>query len=303
MIDLDVELLRNGNEVQFYLDGNFVTLLTKNAGFDSGVIIPSYEDACSPFGGDWRATPTHYSEFNSTGNVGDPTAHFPDEIWYIDRKAVETNTHIQFELSAAHDIQGIKLPSRSIVANSCPWIYKGSECGYTGDIVTSASGAILIPTVVGGVVTSISIEHPGYLFTTIPTIVLSVGYGGGGGAAATVTIDGGSLTSVTLTDGGSGYGKCSDVRYTTQETCEAAYTVELGTNIYEVWDDTVAPIITTTGGGITVIEDMYWDSEGNPAAKHNDVCGKTFKDCELRFPERGSSSPFGGFPGSGLLGS
>lgn len=62
----------------------------------------------------------------------DDTAHFPDEIWYIDRKAVETNTHIQFELTAAYDVHGVQLPGRTIVANSCPWAYKGTECGYSG---------------------------------------------------------------------------------------------------------------------------------------------------------------------------
>jgi phage-related protein len=64
--------------------------------------------------------------------LADDTAHFSDEIWYVDRKAVETRTHIQFELTAAHDIHGVKLPSRSVVANSCPWLYKGTECGYSG---------------------------------------------------------------------------------------------------------------------------------------------------------------------------
>jgi phage-related protein len=64
--------------------------------------------------------------------IADDTAHFPDEIWFVDRKAVETRTHIQFELTAAHDIHGVKLPSRTVVANSCPWVYRGVECGYSG---------------------------------------------------------------------------------------------------------------------------------------------------------------------------
>ena len=67
-----------------------------------------------------------------TSAIADDTAHFPDEIWYVDRKAVETRTHIQFELTAAHDIHGVKLPSRTVVANSCPWVYRGVECGYSG---------------------------------------------------------------------------------------------------------------------------------------------------------------------------
>jgi len=62
----------------------------------------------------------------------DADADFADEIWYIDRKAIETNSFIQFELTAAHDVQGVKLPSRSVIANNCPWKYKGTECGYSG---------------------------------------------------------------------------------------------------------------------------------------------------------------------------
>ena len=64
--------------------------------------------------------------------LADDTAHFANEIWYVDRKAAETRTHVQFELTAAYDVQGIKLPSRVVVANSCPWVYKGVECGYAG---------------------------------------------------------------------------------------------------------------------------------------------------------------------------
>ena len=64
--------------------------------------------------------------------LADDTAYFSDEIWYIDRKAVETRTHIQFELTAAHDVEGVKLPARSVIANLCPWTYKGVECGYSG---------------------------------------------------------------------------------------------------------------------------------------------------------------------------
>ena len=62
----------------------------------------------------------------------DDEAYFTDEIWYVDRKAVETRTHIEFELTAAHDVQGVKLPARVITANLCPWKYKGVECGYSG---------------------------------------------------------------------------------------------------------------------------------------------------------------------------
>ena len=64
--------------------------------------------------------------------LADDEAFFAEEIWYVDRKAVETRAHIEFELTAAHDVHGVKLPGRSVVANTCPWVYRGVECGYSG---------------------------------------------------------------------------------------------------------------------------------------------------------------------------
>jgi len=64
--------------------------------------------------------------------LADDDAYFTDEIWFVDRKSIETRTHIQFELTAAHDVEGVKLPARSVIANLCPWKYKGVECGYSG---------------------------------------------------------------------------------------------------------------------------------------------------------------------------
>ena len=69
----------------------------------------------------------------SAGNpAADPTAEFPADIFYIDRKSVETNEIVEFELAPAMDITGVMLPRRQIIQNICPWRYRGSECGYTG---------------------------------------------------------------------------------------------------------------------------------------------------------------------------
>lgn len=69
----------------------------------------------------------------SAGNpTADPTAEFPADIFYIDRKSVETNEIVEFELAPAMDITGVMLPRRQIIQNICPWKYRGSECGYTG---------------------------------------------------------------------------------------------------------------------------------------------------------------------------
>lgn len=62
----------------------------------------------------------------------DPTAEFPQDIYFIDRKSSETKLIIEFELAAAIDLHGVQLPSRQIIQNSCPWRYRGGECGYAG---------------------------------------------------------------------------------------------------------------------------------------------------------------------------
>lgn len=64
--------------------------------------------------------------------TADPDAHFTDEIYFIDRKASETPTAVEFELTAAFDVTGVQLPRRQIIQNICPWRYRGAECGYAG---------------------------------------------------------------------------------------------------------------------------------------------------------------------------
>ena len=62
----------------------------------------------------------------------DPYAEFPQEIWYIDRKASESRDLVSFELASKFDLPGVNLPRRQIVASVCQWAYKGDGCGYNG---------------------------------------------------------------------------------------------------------------------------------------------------------------------------
>lgn len=63
--------------------------------------------------------------------TADPNAHFPDEVWLVSRKANENKILVELELGAATDVQGVMLPRRQVIANCCPWKYRGTECGYT----------------------------------------------------------------------------------------------------------------------------------------------------------------------------
>lgn len=67
------------------------------------------------------------------GNASaDPTAEFPDDIFFIEQRTVENRNVVEFQLAAAFDFQGFQLPRRPIIQNVCAWIYRSSECGYTG---------------------------------------------------------------------------------------------------------------------------------------------------------------------------
>lgn len=69
----------------------------------------------------------------SGGNPdADPEAGFIDDVYFVDRKSAESYDLVEFELAASLDLQGVMLPRRAIIQNSCSWKYRGTECGYTG---------------------------------------------------------------------------------------------------------------------------------------------------------------------------
>ena len=63
----------------------------------------------------------------------DPTAAYPDDIYYVNRKIAENQSVVSFELSSVLDIEGAELPRRQILANICPFRFRDPEsCQYTG---------------------------------------------------------------------------------------------------------------------------------------------------------------------------
>ena len=68
---------------------------------------------------------------SGTNATADPTATFNGgyESWYIDRVSAENPELVEFELIGKLDLTNLRLPGRQVVEH-CPWLYKGSECGY-----------------------------------------------------------------------------------------------------------------------------------------------------------------------------
>lgn len=68
----------------------------------------------------------------------DPTQEFPPERWFVDRKAHEVpGEFVEFELSSVLDFSGVMIPRRQIIANQCPWTYRGDGCFYDGPPVAT----------------------------------------------------------------------------------------------------------------------------------------------------------------------
>ena len=58
-----------------------------------------------------------------------PPVEFNRDLYYIERKTKETPQLVEFELASAFDVQGVKLPRRTIIAARCPWKYKDTDQG------------------------------------------------------------------------------------------------------------------------------------------------------------------------------
>lgn len=71
----------------------------------------------------------------------DPTQEMPPEIWYVERKSLEDDVQVQFDLSSPLNFQGQQLPRGQILANCCRWLtiggYRGPYCGYNGPPVAT----------------------------------------------------------------------------------------------------------------------------------------------------------------------
>lgn len=82
-----------------------------------------------------RTFSKYLDPINFPGGVN-PTAdsaqHIRDEIWFIDRKAAETNTVVEFELCVPWDLEGAVIPKRPCTPSVCVWTYRGDGCMYAG---------------------------------------------------------------------------------------------------------------------------------------------------------------------------
>jgi lambda family phage minor tail protein L len=64
------------------------------------------------------------------GFAPDPLAEFPREVFFINRKSVESKNGLEFELGSFIDFENLKLPMRLVISRYCQFQYRGEGCIY-----------------------------------------------------------------------------------------------------------------------------------------------------------------------------
>ena len=72
-----------------------------------------------------------FGKYLDNGSTPDSTAKITD-IYYVNQKKSEDSLVVAFELASAIDIMDQKLPNRPMIADTCMWGYKSSECSWPG---------------------------------------------------------------------------------------------------------------------------------------------------------------------------
>ncbi len=77
-------------------------------------------------------------DYLDDGSNPDPNGHWPDDVFYVEQKANEDKLTVTFTLSTAFELDGVQLPRRRLLRYTCPFTYRGPNCGYSGPPVATA---------------------------------------------------------------------------------------------------------------------------------------------------------------------
>lgn len=116
------------------------TLKISNVSMYAGVLVREFDDLCG-------ATLTRirtYRDFLDNGASPDPTLTFPIDVFRVERKVSHNKVFIEFELAVLFDQEGLKIPNRQCIRDTCTHIYRRwnaatasfdyskATCPYTG---------------------------------------------------------------------------------------------------------------------------------------------------------------------------
>ena len=74
----------------------------------------------------WLVPSTHRTSHLENATA-DASQHFPDEIWFVEQKTLETKDSVEFELSSVFDLMGVQFTLHVRSSKRCPWKYRGRK--------------------------------------------------------------------------------------------------------------------------------------------------------------------------------
>jgi lambda family phage minor tail protein L len=125
------------------------TLKISNVSLYAGVLVREFDDLCGALLTRIRT----YRDFLDAGASPDPTLMFPIDVFRVERKVSHNKVFIEFELAVIFDQEGLKLPNRQCIRDTCTHIYRRYDqqtdsfdyskatCPYTGTAYFKRDGA------------------------------------------------------------------------------------------------------------------------------------------------------------------
>lgn len=108
------------------------SIMVSNIGLDFTALVNDWNDLIGAKFIRRRVLRKHLDD----GSSPNTSEHWPDEVWFIEQKSEEDKLTVTFKLATAFDLDGVALPRRRALRYTCPWVYRGPECGYSGPPVS-----------------------------------------------------------------------------------------------------------------------------------------------------------------------
>jgi lambda family phage minor tail protein L len=89
----------------------------------AGLLLPSVIQNNDLLGAKVTRWKTFVKYLDGQSNA-DPNSYFGPEIYYIDRKSAQTKTMMEFELASSLDQQGVMIPRRQFIRDTCSETYR-----------------------------------------------------------------------------------------------------------------------------------------------------------------------------------
>ena len=249
--------------------------------------------------------------------TSNPPIEFNSDTYIIDRIEEKTNLYASFELAAAFDLDGIRLPSRIVVGKYCPWKYQGASTEETD--ITKRRGACVwksfgqIKNSAGATSSVFVTDDDEYLVskTALDAVKVTTAGSGSSHGINVVALIGGNYYQSLIASNNKEVTDTTAWRqlqvYTTWSSSSVSYAVGdfvLHSNI--PWKAIRAN--TSSGSNTPAQDSAFWEKADN--------CGKLLESCKKRYQAIGTNSntgtsfipavsldtvktlPFGAFPGS-----